>query len=81
MMVGHATRDASPRSGVKAIRLALPARRDLLLEVLALRHQSAVLTRSNRRFRAPDRLLWLMLRSMWPQWRDALLLGSTRLCD
>jgi ribosomal protein L34E len=37
-----------------AIRLALAARRDLLLGVLALHHQLAVLARSNRRFRTPD---------------------------
>jgi len=59
---------------VTAIPFALRARRDLLLEILALRHQLAVLTRSNRRFRAPDRLLWLILRRIWPQWRDALVL-------
>jgi hypothetical protein len=33
-----------------------------------------VLRRSNRRFRPPDRLLWLILRRIWPQWRDALVL-------
>jgi hypothetical protein len=59
---------------VTAIRLALAARRDLLLEMLALHHQLAVLARSNRRFRTADRLLWLFLRRMWPQWHDALLL-------
>jgi len=46
---------------VGAIRFA-PTRRDMLLEILALRHQSAVLTRSRRRFRPSDRLLWLKLR-------------------
>jgi hypothetical protein len=59
---------------VTAIRFALWTRRDLLLEMLALRDQLAVLRRSNRRFRAPDRLLWLILRRIWPQWRDALVL-------
>jgi len=59
---------------VTAIRLALAARRDLLLEMLALHHQLAVLARSNRRFRTADRLLWLFLRRMWSQWHDALLL-------
>jgi len=33
--------------------------------------------RSNRRFRAFDRLLWLFLRSLWRQWKDALLLVPT----
>ena len=59
---------------VAAIRFALSTRRDLLLEMLALRHQLAVLARSNRRFRPSDRLLWLILRRMWPRWRDALVL-------
>ena len=59
---------------VTVIRFALSTRRDLLLEVLALHHQLAVLARSNRRFRPSDRLLWLILRRVWPRWRDALLL-------
>lgn len=59
---------------VAAIRLALSRHRDLLLEIVALRHQLAVLARSNGRFRASDRLVWLLLRQMWPQWRDALVL-------
>jgi hypothetical protein len=59
---------------VTAIRFALSTRRDLLLEMLALRHQLTVLARSNRRFRPSDRLLWLILRRMWPRWRDALVL-------
>jgi len=59
---------------VTTIRLAVWTRRDLLLEILALRHQVAVLTRSNRRFRPSDRLLWLILRRIWPQWRSALVL-------
>jgi len=59
---------------VTAIRFALWTRRDLLLEMLALRHQLAVLRRSNRRFRSSDRLPWLILRRIWPQWRDALVL-------
>jgi hypothetical protein len=59
---------------VAAIRFALATRRDLLLETLALRHQLAVLARSNRRFRVSDRWLWLILRRTWPRWRDALVL-------
>ena len=57
-----------------AIRFALSTRRDLLLESLALRHQLGVLARSNRCFRPSDRLLWLILRQVWPRWRDALVL-------
>src|SRR5262249_35898332 len=66
---------------VTAIRLAFAARRDLLLEVLALHHQVAVLARSNRRFRAPDRLLWLFFRRGWPQWREALRLVQPATVD
>jgi hypothetical protein len=55
-------------------RSALSARRDLLLEILALRHQLGVLARSDRRFRPSDRLLWVCLRWLWPRWRDALVL-------
>jgi len=61
------------RTGV-ATRSAQATRRDLLLEVLALRHQLGVLARSNRRFRPADRLFWLFLRWLWPRWREALVL-------
>jgi hypothetical protein len=64
-----------------AIRFALLARRDLLLEMLALHHQVAVLARSNRRFRPSDRPLWLVLRRLWPQWRDALVLVQPATVD
>ena len=53
---------------------AVSTRRDLLLEILALRHQLAVLGRSGRRFRQSDRLLWVLLRRSWPRWREALVL-------
>src|SRR5712692_2390373 len=65
-------RDASRT--VAAFRSALSTRRDLLFENLALRHQLAVLARSDRRFRPCDRLLWLCLRRLWPRWREALVL-------
>ena len=58
---------------VAAIGFALSTRRDLLLEILALRHQLRVLVRSNRRFRPSDRLLWLVLRRCG-------LGGETRWC-
>jgi hypothetical protein len=63
---------------VTAIRFALSTRRDLLIECLALRHQLGVLARSNRRFRSSDRLLWLILRRVWPRWREALVLVQPR---
>jgi hypothetical protein len=53
---------------------ALAARRDLILEYHALRHQLGVLVRSDRRFRPSDRLFWLCLRRWWPGWKDALML-------
>jgi len=56
------------------MRRALSMRQGLLLEVLALPHQLAVRARSNRRFRPSDRLLWLILRRLWPRWRDVLVL-------
>jgi hypothetical protein len=59
---------------VAAFWSALPTRRDLLLEILALRHQLGVLARSDRRFRPADRLLWLCLQWCWPRWTDALVL-------
>jgi hypothetical protein len=66
---------------VVAIRFALSTRRDLLLEILALRHQLHVLVRSNRRFRPSDRLPWLVLRQFWPQWRDALVVVQPAAVD
>src|SRR6266849_9253042 len=59
---------------VAALRSALSTRGNLLLEILALRHQLGVLARSDRRFRPSDRLLWVCLRRLWPRWRDALVL-------
>ena len=38
-------------------------------------------TRSNRRFRPSDRLLWLILRRVWPRWRDALVLVQPATVD
>jgi hypothetical protein len=59
----------------------LSTRRDLLLECLALRHQLGVLARSNRRFRASDCLLWLVLRRSWLRWREALVLVQPATVD
>src|SRR5260370_35197029 len=57
-----------------ALRSALSTRVNLLLEILALRHQLRVLACSDRRFRPSDRLLWVCLRGLWPRWREALVL-------
>ena len=51
------------------------SRRDLALENPVLRHQLQVALRSNSRprLRAPDRVLWVWLRHLWPQgWRQHL---------
>ena len=52
------------------------ARRDLLLENLALRQQLCALARRRPqpRFSNFDRLLWVMLRRLWSGWRKALVL-------
>jgi hypothetical protein len=59
---------------VAALRSALFTRLNVLVEILALRHQLGVLARSDRRFRPADRFLWLCLQRYWPRWRDALVL-------
>jgi len=52
------------------------SRRDLLLENLALRQQLVVL--KQRKPRPPvstsDKLFWVILRRLWPDWRQALIL-------
>jgi hypothetical protein len=50
------------------------SRRLLLLENLALRHQLLVLQRQTRqpKLRPADRLLWLTLRRLWPDWQKGL---------
>jgi transposase InsO family protein len=52
------------------------ARRDLLLENLALRQQLCALSRRRPqpRFSNGDRLLWVMLRRLWSGWQKALIL-------
>jgi hypothetical protein len=47
------------------------------IEILALRHQLAVLQRrTNKRasLRTADRLLWVMLSRLWGQWRSTLVI-------
>lgn len=46
------------------------------LEILALRHQLAVLQRQKKRarLRATDRLLWVVISRLWKQWPSALLI-------
>jgi hypothetical protein len=49
---------------------------DLGLELVALRHQLAVLKRENPRTRLSgwDRLFWLTFRRLWPKWSGVLLI-------
>jgi transposase InsO family protein len=47
------------------------------MEILALRHQLAVLQRTNKkrlRLRTSDRILWIVLSRFWPQWREGFML-------
>ena len=54
----------------------LKSRRNLLLEILALRHQLLVLSRSPKRPRLTplDRVLWAWLSQAWAGWKTRLLL-------
>ena len=58
-----------------ALRAGVRSRVELELELLALRHQLAVLQRDRPRrlrLRRTDRLVWVLLSRVWPQWRRAL---------
>ena len=50
--------------------------RGLLIEILALRQQLAVLNakRPRPRLTVPDKLFWMVLRRLWPEWKRALML-------
>jgi hypothetical protein len=53
------------------------SRTDLVLEMIALRHQIAVLKRSGTRrpcFGLWDRLFWIFLSWWWPRWRESLMI-------
>ena len=55
----------------------LRTRTALVLEVIALRHQIAVLERNRTRrpcFRCSDRLLWILLSRWWRGWRESLVI-------
>jgi putative transposase len=58
-----------------SLRATTRSRLELAAEILALRHQLAVLQRSSPkrpRLRTIDRLLWVLLSSVWPQWRQTV---------
>src|SRR5262249_6420587 len=54
----------------------LKERRDLALENLALRQQSAVLKRSGTRLaiKKRDRVFWVWLSRFWREWRESLVI-------
>ena len=58
-----------------SLRATIRSRLELAAEVLALRHQLAVLQRAaprRPRLRPIDRLVWVLLSSVWPNWRGAM---------
>jgi putative transposase len=58
------------------LRSCFRTRARMQLEILALRHQLAVLQRQKKRarLRAADRLLWVVISHLWKQWPSALLI-------
>ena len=58
-----------------SLRATIHSRIELTVEILALRHQLAVLQRTTPkrpRLRPIDRLLWVLLSNLWPSWRQAV---------
>jgi putative transposase len=58
-----------------SIRATIRSQFELTAEILALRHQLAVLHRTTSkrpRLRPIDRLVWILLSSVWPNWRQAV---------
>src|SRR5882672_6597006 len=64
-------------SFLNMLRSCFRTRANMQIEILALRHQLAVLQRrTNKRasLRTADRLLWVVLSRLWAQWRTALVI-------
>ncbi len=62
---------------IALVRVAMRDRGDLIAEHVLLRQQLAVLTRPERprpRLRTRDKLLWVLARAIWRNWRRPLLL-------
>jgi putative transposase len=58
-----------------SLRTTIRSRLELGAEILALRHQLAVLQRATPkrpRLRPIDRLVWVWLSRVWPNWRQAV---------
>jgi hypothetical protein len=64
-------------SVLRSLRVSLQTRAALQLEILALRHQLAVLERARPgrlRLTRADRVLWSWLSQVWRGWRGALVI-------
>src|SRR4030095_12458191 len=64
-------------SFLSTLRSGLRSRASMQMEILALRHQLAVLQRrTNKRasLRTADRWLWVILSRLWMRWRSALVI-------
>jgi putative transposase len=62
---------------ISTLLVSFRSRIALQAEILALRHQLAVLRRTKPRripLRTVDRLLWVILGRFWPEWHAALML-------
>src|SRR5215470_14858631 len=62
---------------LSGVRERLRQRRDLLLELIVLRHQLAVLQRTGTRrpcFRTGERLFWVFLSRWWANWQRSLII-------
>ena len=58
-----------------SLRFVVQSRASLHLEIIALRHQLAVVSRSRRprlRFTSADRIFWACLSHTWPGWHSAV---------
>src|SRR5882724_9336176 len=64
-------------SVLSMLRSCFQTRTSMQIEILALRHQLAVLQRRTKKrpsLRIADRFLWVMLSRVWGQWRSALVI-------
>ena len=77
--------DCYPRAAMRAVlsaflsmlRSCFRTRASMQIEMLALRHQVAVLQRQTTKrpgLRTADRLLWVILSRVWAQWCSALVI-------
>jgi len=68
---------ATPTAEETSVGLGARSRTELVLEMIALRHQIAVLKRSRTRrpcFGFWDRLFWSLLSWWWPRWSESLMI-------